>query len=216
VNRVFVVLAVSACVAALVMDVVPALRPDDAEKIAPALSAVTGKALGSATAAAKLAIGLTGVLALWMGLMRVAEAAGLVQILARVLRPVLTRLFPDVPEDHPAMGAMVMNIAANLLGLGNAATPLGLEAMRQLDSLNEQKGTATNAMCLFLAINTSGLTLIPARAIAMRQEAGSVEATSILLPTLLATACSTIIAVIAAKSLQRFFPSRPTFDEDAA
>ncbi|MFM7751170.1 MAG: nucleoside recognition domain-containing protein, partial [Opitutaceae bacterium] len=111
----------------------------------------------------KIALPLAGVMALWLGLMRLAERSGLVQVIAGGLRPVLRRLFPEVPENHPAMGAMVMNLAANMLGLANAATPLGLRAMRHLEALNPRPGTATNAMCTFLAINTSSIQLIPAR-----------------------------------------------------
>src|SRR5690242_7258230 len=138
-NRVFVALLCAAVLAAGIRD---ALFPGHAMKD------VTQKALDSASDAAKLALALVGVLALWMGLMRVAERAGLVALLARALRPVLVRLFPDVPADHPAMGAIVMNMAANLLGLGNAATPLGMEAMKRLQELNTspEKKTATNAM----------------------------------------------------------------------
>lgn len=208
-NRVFLVLVLAAVLAALGQDVVGVYLGDVAEGAstpAPALAKLTDSLLDSASSAAKLALSLIGILALWMGLMRVAEAAGLVPALARLLRPVLARLFPDVPKDHPAMGAMVMNLAANLLGLGNAATPLGLEAMKQLQKLNPSPTTATNAMCLFLAINTSGLTLIPARTITLRAENGSTEPTAILLPTLIATAASTITAVVLAKLLAPRFP----------
>ena len=114
-----------------------------------------------------LAIGLIGVMALFLGLMKVAEAGGLLTIVARLLRPLMVRLFPEVPADHPAMGAMIMNFSANVLGLGNAATPFGIRAMQELDKLNPHKGTATNAMALFLAINTSSITLLPTGVIAM-------------------------------------------------
>lgn len=214
-NRVFVALVLAAVLAALGQDVfgVPLSKAAVGaarEAAAPALATLTAGLLESASVAAKLALGLVGVLALWMGLLRVAEAAGLVAALARLLRPLLRRLFPEVPEDHPALGAMVMNIAANLLGLGNAATPLGLEAMKQLQTLNPHKQTATNAMCLFLAINTSGLTLIPARTIALRAEHGSASPTAILLPTLLATLASTATAILAAKLLAPRF----AFDDE--
>jgi spore maturation protein SpmA len=195
-NRVFVALLCAAVVAGGVRDV---LFPGHAMKD------VTQKALDSASDAAKLALGLVGVLALWMGLMRVAEKAGLVALLARALRPLLVRLFPEIPPDHPAMGAIVMNMAANLLGLGNAATPLGLEAMKRMQELNPdpEKKTATNAMVLFLALNTTHITLIPARTIALRLENGSVSATNIVLPTILSTICGSIVAFLAAKLLQR-------------
>jgi spore maturation protein A len=171
-----------------------------------AVKALTQKMLDAANDAAKLALALVGVLALWTGLMRVAEKAGLVAFLARLLRPLLVRLFPDVPADHPAMGAIVMNMAANLLGLGNAATPLGLQAMKHLQDLNPVKKTATNAMALFLALNTTHLTLVPAKTIAVRLEYGSTQATNIVLPTILATACGMLVAVVTAKLLQRRFP----------
>jgi spore maturation protein A len=171
-----------------------------------AMKALTHKLLDAANEAAKLALGLVGVLALWTGLMRVAEKAGLVASLARALRPLLVRLFPEVPPDHPAMGAVVMNMAANLLGLGNAATPLGLQAMKHLQELNPAKKTASNAMVLFLALNTTHLTLVPARTMAMRLEYGSNEPANIVLPTLLATACGMFVAVVVTKLLQRRFP----------
>ena len=210
-NRVFVALLVAAVAAGLLKDALPdgvaaSLFGPSTE---PALRALTQKSLDAAGDAAKLALGLTGVLALWMGVMRVAEKAGLVALLARALRPLLVRLFPDVPADHPAMGAIVMNMSANLLGLGNAATPLGLEAMKHLQELNLRKDTASNAMVLFLALNTTHLTLIPARTIALRLENGSADATNIVLPTILATACGMVVAFFAARLLQRRFPVEP-------
>ncbi len=203
-NRVFVALLCAAVLAAGLHDVWPSLFPQAIE--GGAMKGVTQKALDSASDAAKLALSLVGVLALWMGLMRVAERAGLVALLARVLRPVLVRLFPDVPPEHPAMGAIVMNMSANLLGLGNAATPLGLEAMKRLQELNPEKKTATNAMVLFLALNTTHITLIPARTIALRLANGSSAATNIVLPTILATGCGMIVAFVAARLLQRRYP----------
>lgn len=216
-NRVFVVLLVAAVVAALLRDALPtewssALFPTASASGGggeAAMKAVTQKALDSASDAAKLAIGLVGVLALWMGIMRVAEKAGLVALLARALRPLLVRIFPEVPADHPAMGAIVMNMSANLLGLGNAATPLGLEAMKRLQDLNPYKKTASNAMVLFLALNTTHITLIPARTIALRLENGSQAATNIVLPTILATVCGTLVAFVASRLLQRRYPIEP-------
>ena len=208
-NRVFLALVLAATLTALGRDLFGApLAGASPDAVAPALQHVTEGALKSASLAVEVALGLIGILALWMGVLRVAEAAGLVKSLARLLRPVLVRLFPDIPPDHPAMGAIVMNIAANMLGLGNAATPLGLEAMRHLQELNVRRRTASNAMCLFLAINTSGLTLIPTKAIALRAEHGSTNAVAILVPTLLATACSTVVAIVIAKLLA------PRFDDD--
>src|SRR5207247_9523718 len=139
--------------------------------------------------ASTIALGLIGIMAVWLGLMRLAERAGLVQRIARGLRPIMRRLFPDVPPDHPAMGSMVMNMSANMLGLGNAATPLGLRAMRDLETLNPRAGVATNAMCTFLAINTSSVQLIPATAIAILAASVSTRPTAIVGTTLLSTIC---------------------------
>lgn len=155
------------------------------------------------TAVMKLALPLIGLMALWLGIMRLAEKSGLVVSLARVLRPLMTRLFPDVPAEHPAMGSMLMNIAANMLGLANAATPLGLRAMQQLEKLNPRPGTATNAMCTFLAINTSSVQLIPATTVAYMIAAGATTATNIIGPAFIATLCSTIVGVTAVKLLAR-------------
>jgi len=160
-------------------------------------------ALDGARASVELAIGLVGYIALFLGLLKVVEEAGGLRFMARVIRPVLVRLFPDVPADHPAMGAMVMNIAANALGLGNAATPFGLKAMEELNRLNTEKGTATNAMVLFLAINTSGLALLPTGIIGVRALKGSVDAAAIFPTTLVATACSTMVGIAAAVFLSR-------------
>lgn len=162
--------------------------------------AMIDAAKGSVT----LAIGLVGVMALFLGLMKVAEAGGLLTIIAKTVRPLMVRLFPEVPADHPAMGAMIMNISANVLGLGNAATPFGIRAMQELDKLNPQKGTATNAMVMFLAINTSSVTLLPTGVIALRASAGSTDPAGILPTTLFATICSTTVAIIAVKLYQRF------------
>jgi len=150
-----------------------------------------------------IALPLGAVMALWLGIMRLAEKSGAVERLASFLKPLLTRLFPDVPADHPAMGAMVMNIAANMLGLGNAATPLGLRAMQGLESLNPRPGTATNAMCTFLAINTSSVQLIPATAVGILAAAGAVHPTSIIGTALVATTCSFVTGIVSVKLLQR-------------
>jgi spore maturation protein SpmA len=129
----------------------------------------------AASGAVTLAIGLVGVMTLFMGLMKVAEAGGMLRIIARLIRPLMVRLFPDVPAEHPAMGAMILNLSANALGLGNAATPFGIRAMQELEKLSSRPGTATNAMVLFLAINTSSVTLLPTGVIALRAAAGSVR-----------------------------------------
>jgi len=167
----------------------------------------------SASGAVELAIGLIGVMTLFLGLMKIAEEGGLLKILSRLIRPLMVRLFPDVPADHPAMGAMILNLSANLMGLGNAATPFGIRAMQELDKLNSEKGTATNAMALFLAINTSSVTLLPTGVIALRAAAGSADPAGILPTTLFATIGSTLIAVIAAKLYQRFAGPNPAMTE---
>jgi spore maturation protein SpmA/spore maturation protein SpmB len=158
--------------------------------------------------AVTLGIGLVGAMALFQGLLKVAEASGLLAGLARLLRPLLHRLFPEVPPDHPAMGAMVMNVAANMLGLSNAATPFGVRAMQALDRLNPKKGTATNAMVLFLAINTANVTLLPTHVLALRAAAGSHDPAAVILTTLIATVCATGAAIAMAKLGNVWWPVR--------
>jgi spore maturation protein SpmA len=158
---------------------------------------------------------LVGAMAFFLGLMKVAEKGGAMTVIAKLLRPLMVRLFPDVPANHPAMSAMILNMAANALGLGNAATPFGIKAMQELDRLNPEKGTATNAMVLFLAINTSSVTLLPTGVIAIRETLGSQDAAGILPTTLLATILSTSTAILAAKGFQRFSPA-PTGPVDDA
>jgi spore maturation protein SpmA len=165
------------------------------------MEAMTKASFDAAKNAVTLAIGLIGVMALWLGIVKVAEAAGLMEIIARALRPLMIRLFPEVPAEHPAMSAMIMNFAANALGLGNAATPLGIKAMMELDRLSPVKGQASNAMCLFLAINTSNISILPLGVIGIRAAAGAANPAAIFLPTLIATSISTMVAVIAAKLL---------------
>ena len=155
------------------------------------------------TSVMTLALPLIGLMALWLGMMRLAEKSGLVEILARALRPLMRRLFPDVPPDHPAMGSMLMNMAANMLGLANAATPLGLRAMQDLETLNKRPGTATNAMCTFLAINTSSIQLVPATTVAYLAAAGATQPTVIIGPAFLATLTATTTAIIAVKLLEK-------------
>lgn len=167
------------------------------------LSEVTAGAFDGAKTAVTIALGLIGIMALWLGVMRLAERAGLVQRIALALRPLMRRLFPDVPPEHPAMGSMLMNMAANMLGLGNAATPLGLRAMRDLERLNPRPGVASNAMCTFLAINTASVQLIPATAIALLAAAGSTRPTAIVGTALLATLCAATVAITAAKLLEK-------------
>ncbi|MEM1442769.1 MAG: nucleoside recognition domain-containing protein [Verrucomicrobiota bacterium] len=150
-----------------------------------------------------IVIPLSALMMFWLGMMRLAETSGMIQSLSRFVRPVMKRLFPDVPTEHPAMSAMVMNMAANILGVGNSATPLGLKAMQHLDELNPNKGTATNAMCTFLAINTSSVTLIPATAIALLAAQGVAEPYQIVGTTIGATICSTIVAIFAVKTFEK-------------
>jgi spore maturation protein A len=169
---------------------------------------VTEGAVNSAKTAAEISLGLVGIMTLWLGMMRVAEAAGLVTLLARALQPFRRLLFPEVPKEHPAVGAMIMSIAANMLGLNNAATPLGIKAMEELQELNKDKDTATNPMVTFMALNTAGVQLIPATMIGVLVAAGAQNPTAIIAPTLIATAIGTVACVIAAKLLQRFYPER--------
>ncbi len=159
--------------------------------------------LQSARSAVTLALGLIGVMAFFLGLMRVASDGGLLRLMARAVHPVLRFLFPAVPRDHPAMSAMILNITSNLLGLGNAATPFGLKAMMELDRLNNDKGTATDAMVLFLAINTSGLALLPSGVIGLRAAADSQDAAGILATTWFASGCATVAGILAATLLAR-------------
>lgn len=171
---------------------------------------LTKAILSAAEGAVTLALGLIGVMSLFLGLMKVAEAGGMLNSVARLLSPILCRLFPEVPRDHPAMGSMVMNVAANILGLGNAATPFGIRAMEQLHELNPNKDTASNAQVLFLAINTAGITILPTSVIALRAGLGSANPAAVVAPTLAATLFSTIVAVLAAKLLQgRADPAAP-------
>ncbi|HIJ85159.1 MAG TPA: spore maturation protein, partial [Magnetococcales bacterium] len=175
---------------------------------------LTSAMVDTAASSVTLALGLVGVMALFLGLMKVAEKGGVLLLLARLIRPLMIRLFPEVPPDHPAMGAMIMNMSANAMGLGNAATPFGIRAMHELDRLNPHKGTATNAMALFLAINTSSVTLLPTSVIALRASVNSNDPAAILPTTLFATFCSTLVAILAVKGLQRFFPAHSTSHGD--
>ncbi len=178
------------------------------------MAEVSRASIDSATSAVTLALGLIGAMAFWLGMMRIVREAGLFHILARKLRPLMTWLFPDVPPDHPAMSAMIMNIAANMLGLANAATPFGIKAMIELNRLNPVPGVATNAMVLFLAINTSNVALFPLGVIALRAAAGSENPGGIWIPTLLATLFSTAVGILAAKTLQRVVAPVEAYEAD--
>ncbi|MDD7462177.1 MAG: nucleoside recognition domain-containing protein [Prevotellaceae bacterium] len=157
----------------------------------------------SSKTAFDISLGLTGVLSLWLGFMKIGEQGGLINALARLLSPIFTRLFPDIPKGHPATGSIFMNIAANMLGLDNAATPLGLKAMEQLQELNTKKDTATNPMIMFLVLNTSGLTLIPIGIMVYRSQMGAAQPTDIFVPILLATFVSTLAGIIITSLYQR-------------
>ena len=166
------------------------------------LGQLTSATLKAAGTAVEIAIGLVGVMALWLGVMKVAEEAGLTKSIARMVQPVTRRLFPGIPAEHPAVSAMIMNIAANMLGLSNAATPLGLKAMEELDKLNPKKGEATDDMCMFLVINTTAITLIPATAIAVRVSVGSANPQMIIIPSIMAASCATMVGITIVKMIQ--------------
>ncbi len=170
---------------------------------------LNGALFSSAKTAVNIAIGLIGAMALWLGIMKVAEVGGLMKLIARALSPLMKRLFPEIPPEHPAMSAIIMNMAANMLGLGNAATPMGIKAMQEMQKLNPTKDTATNSMALFLAINTSSVTLLPLGVITIRAAAGNNNPSSILVPSLVATLCSTAMAITMAKLLQKRNPLPP-------
>lgn len=202
-NYIWLALIVIGVLVAIGRDVTAPHEPSTPRQY-PTLMRVTNDGIvGSATTAVTLAIGLIGIMSLWLGIMKIAERAGLIAKLAALLRPVTTRLFPDVPADHPAMGAMIMNISANMLGLANAATPLGIKAMEELNTLNKKVGTATDAMCTFLVINTSNVQLIPATVIAIRASAGASNPTEIIGPAILATSISTIVGIVVVKLLAK-------------
>ena len=164
------------------------------------IDAVTQAAIDMSKTAVDIAISLIGIMALWLGIMKIAEQSGLIKIIAKSLRPITLKLFPEVPPDHPAIGSIILNMAANILGLGNAATPLGLKAMEELQELNENKETATNAMCTFLAINTSSVQIIlPATVVALM----GATANQIFITTILATGFSTMVAIISVKFFEK-------------
>jgi len=177
------------------------------------IDAVTKQAFKSAETAVEIALSLIGIMTLWLGIMKIAEEAGLVKLLARAISPITRRLFPEIPTDHPAMGSMLLNIAANWLGLSNAATPLGLKAMEELQKLNPKKDTASNAMVMFLGLNTASITLIPATIIGLRVAAGSANPEEIIGTTILASTVATTVAIIATKLLGRLRVFRESASE---
>lgn len=173
------------------------------------MAEVSNAVFSSATTAIELAIGLVGGMTLFLGLMRVAQDSGLVQVLARALRPVFRVLFPGVPKDHPALGAIAMNFGANMLGLGDAATPFGLKAMQDLQALNPDKEGATDAMCMFVTLHSSSLQLIPVMVISLRAAAGSKNPSEIIVATIFATLASMAVAIATSKLFARWYARKP-------
>ncbi|MFQ5708682.1 MAG: nucleoside recognition domain-containing protein [bacterium] len=167
------------------------------------LPEVTKAAFDMAGTSVNIAIGLIGIMALWLGIMKIAEDSGLVKVLAKIIKPISKRLFPDVPSDHPAIASILLNLSANWLGLSNAATPLGLKAMEELQKLNEKKETATNAMVTFLAMNTASITLIPATILGVRISLHSQNPQEIIGTSIFASVCATLVAVLASKLLEK-------------
>lgn len=167
------------------------------------MNQVTTAAFDAARSGVFTALEITGMMCLWLGMLKIAEDAGLITLLARLIRPLTVKLFPSVPGNHPAIGAVIMNLGANILGLGNAATPFGLKAMQHLQSLNKDKDTASDAMITFLALNTSCVTLIPVTVLGLRVAAGSTDPTIIVFPTILATLCGTVTALSLDKFIRR-------------
>ncbi len=172
------------------------------------MAEVSNAVFSSATTAIELAIGLVGGMTLFLGLMRVAQDSGLVQVLAKALRPVFRVLFPGVPKDHPALGAIAMNFGANMLGLGDAATPFGVKAMQDLQTLNPDKETATDAMCMFVTLHSSSLQLIPVMVISLRAAAGSKNPSEIIVATIFATSASMAVAIVTSKLFARWYGRR--------
>lgn len=173
------------------------------------LAAVVASVTEQAKYAFQIALGLTGILTFWLGIMKIAENAGLIEKFANCLKPIMKRIFPEVPPDHPAMGAMVLNISANMLGLNNAATPFGLKAMEHLEKLNPIPGVATNSMCTFLVVNTACIQIVPATAIAYLASAGAINPTQIIITTMFASICALSIGIIAAKCIPKFSRKPP-------
>ena len=167
------------------------------------IEAVTQAAMDYSKLAVEISISLIGIMALWLGIMKLAEASGLITIISKIIKPITKKLFPDVPPEHPAIGSIAMNMSANALGVTNAATPIGIKAMKELQKLNKNKNIATNAMCTFLAINTAGIQLVPASIIAVLAASGSKNPFIIIGPTLFATGIALIVAVITVKMLEK-------------
>ncbi|HPB32433.1 MAG TPA: nucleoside recognition domain-containing protein [Candidatus Sumerlaeota bacterium] len=213
-NHVFVILIILGIVVGFGIAIGDASEADTFDARMEALKtkgkAITESIVKMSETSVEICIGYIGLMALWLGVMKIADESGLVRILVRLIRPVMVRLFPRVPVEHPAMGAMLMNLAANMLGLDNAATPLGLKAMKELQTLNAEKDTASNAMLMFLAINTSSITMIPFGVMVWRSTTGSANPQIIMGPATLATICSTVCGISAAWLFAKF--SKPTRD----
>lgn len=185
-----------------IFSVIPAGQPSPMEALGAGM-------INTAASSVTLALGLIGAMALFLGLMKVAEAGGLLVVIARLIRPLMVKLFPGVPADHPAMGAMTLNMSANALGLGNAATPFGIRAMQELDKLNPHKGTATDAMVMFIVINTANVTILPTSVVALRAAVGSADPAAVVPTTLFATIVATGVAIVCVKWLGRYWPIQP-------
>ena len=213
-NHVFVILIILGIVVGFGIAIGDASEADTFDARMEALKtkgkSITESIVKMSETSVEICIGYIGLMALWLGVMKIADESGLVRILVRLIRPVMVRLFPRVPVEHPAMGAMLMNLAANMLGLDNAATPLGLKAMKELQTLNAEKDTASNAMLMFLAINTSSITMIPFGVMVWRSTTGSANPQIIMGPATLATICSTVCGISAAWLFAKF--SKPTRD----
>ena len=170
------------------------------------IAEVTQAIVDNAKLAVEISISLIGVMAFWLGLVKLAEKSGIVSFISKIIQPVTDFLFPEIPKGHSSLGNIAMNISANALGVTNAATPIGIKAMQEMQELNNQKDTATNPMCTFLAINTAGFQLVPASVIAVLVASGSTNPTEIIAPTIIITFIGTAVAIIAVKILQKFFP----------
>jgi spore maturation protein A len=177
------------------------------------IPAVTQAVVENAKLAVDIAISLIGIMTFWLGIMKLADKSGIVENISKLINPATKFLFPEVPQDNPALGNIAMNISANALGVTNAATPIGLKAMKELQKINPAKNTATNAMCTFLAINTGGFQLVPASVIAILAATGSKNPTEIIGPTLFASGCATIAGIISVKLLEKFSPLPTPVDE---
>ncbi|MEW5852444.1 MAG: nucleoside recognition domain-containing protein [Myxococcota bacterium] len=215
-NLVFVALILLGCLYAMGADAACALGllAQDAAQCQKGLSAaLTNSLFDAATTAAELSLKLIGVMTLWLGLMKVAERAGLIELVGRLVEPVMTRLFPEIPKGHPAISAMTLNLSANALGIGNAATPLGIKAMQELQKLNPVKHVATDAMCLFMAMHATSFTPLPSQTIALRQAAGAADPSDIVGPVALATAITAVLAVVLAKIAKRVARPQPVEEQ---